>query len=74
MSLLKSKHMDFCDYLFFARQMKKFGIVGDNDMYHVRDILTECHIGFLDKYILGDDSKALHKHKFDCVKKHRKYK
>lgn len=63
-----TQHNDFCDYLYFAQHMKFLGMVGKNNMYHVKDIISTYHLDLFNKYILGDDKVDLKNHEFSGVK------
>jgi predicted dienelactone hydrolase len=67
-----TKHMDYCDYLYFAHQLKILGAVGNRDMYLLRDIISNYHIDFFDKYILCDETVDLQRYKYDGVKSRMK--
>ncbi|MBK1810797.1 hypothetical protein JHL18_09125 [Clostridium sp. YIM B02505] len=70
----KTEHMDFTDYVFFAHQTRFLGLLGKSNMYLVRDVISNYHIDFFDKYLCCDDKVDLKKHKFTEVKSRIKYK
>lgn len=49
----KIEHIGFSDLIFVGRQLQQFGVIGEYDMYGIREILTMYHLYFFDKYLLG---------------------
>ncbi|WP_340013052.1 hypothetical protein [Paenibacillus sp. FSL K6-1318] len=63
----QTEHMDFTDYIYYARQFKYLRLLGKRKMDLLRDVLSHYHISFFDQYLRDDRSADLLQFRWDGV-------
>ena len=63
----RTAHLGYSDALFIARQANLLNRIGKREKYEFREIVTNYHLKFFAKYLLGDPEIELEDLKYDGV-------
>ena len=69
-----TQHLGYCDALFISRQANLRNKIGKREKYEFREIVTNYHLKFFAKYLLGDREIKLKDLKYDGVEFRQKLK
>ncbi len=67
-------HWGYCDALFISRQANLTNLIGKREKYQFREIVTNYHLKFFEKYLLGNREIELEDIKYNGVQFSHKIK
>ena len=70
----RTAHLGYSDALFIARQANLLNRIGKREKYEFREIVTNYHLKFFEKYLLGERGIELKYLKYDGVEFRQKLK